>query len=468
MGSNSPVASAGARARAPEGACSLSHTRVADVLDALARSAGAKAGFADAVPAASNSPVHVVYGGAHLYSEDSAAKLAKIARAAMDTWGRDDATFAKCVGLRDAALAGELARRVREKLEREAVEKTCIDFEDGYGPRSDDDEDADAIRAASALAAATLAGRARPIVGIRIKSLAGATARRAVRTLDLFMTTLLRTTKGALLEGFTVTLPKVGSAAEVTALVELSSTLESTLGIAEGRIGIELMVETPRALVDAEGRMALPSFVAAARGRCVAAHLGAYDLTASLGVTAGEQRLDHPACDLARLLMQMSLAGTGVDVVDGATTVLPIARHRETPDAPLTDAQRAINAGDVTTAWELHATSVTRALSLGIYQGWDLHPAQLPARYGAVYSFFLAERTPMAARLRGFVAKATQATRSGRVFDDAATGQGLVNFFVRGFACGALSDDDVRATGLTLEELRDRSFERIVAARSGR
>jgi hypothetical protein len=53
------------------------------------------------------------------------------------------------------------------------------------------------------------------------------------------------------------------------------------------------------------------------------------------------------------------------------------------------------------------------------------------------------------------------------VFDDAATGQGLLNFFVRGVACGALGDDDVRATGLTLEELRARSFARIVAARSG-
>jgi citrate lyase beta subunit len=242
--------------------------------------------------------------------------------------------------------------------------------------------------------------------------------------------------------------------------------LETTLGI-DGRIGIELMVETPRALVDETGRMALPALVEAAGGRCVAAHLGAYDLTASLGVTAGEQRLDHPACDAARLLMQLALAGTGVDVVDGATTVLPIARHRETPHAPLSDAQRAINAGDVQTAWALHATAVRRALELGIYQGWDLHPAQLPARYGAVYAFFLAERTAMAARLRGFVAKATQAMRSGQIFDDAATGQGLLNFFVRGFACGALGEDDLRATGLSLDELHARSFARIVAARSG-
>lgn len=415
------------------------------------------------MPLASDVPVHVVYGGAHLYREDYATKLGKLARAAMDTWGNDDAVFAKSIGLRDAALAGELARRVREKLAREAVEKTCIDFEDGYGPRSDAEEDADAVRAARALGAVPSI-HARPVVGIRIKALASATAARAVRTLDLFLTALARTTNGALPPGFTVTLPKVAVAAEVTALADLLDTLEDTLGLP--KIGIELMVEAPRALLDAEGRMALPSLVAASRGRCVAAHLGAYDLTASVGVTAGEQRLDHPACDLARLLMQLSLAGTGVDVVDGATTVLPVARHRETPEAPLTEAQRAINAGDVVSAWSLHAAAITHALSLGIYQGWDLHPAQLPARYGAVYAFFLTERTAMTARLRGFVAKATQATRSGQIFDDAATGQGLLNFFVRGFACGALTDEDVRATGLSPRELTERSFAKIVASRS--
>jgi len=417
---------------------------------------------------AERAPVHVVYGGAHLYRADSPAKLAKLARASMDTWGRDDEAFARLMGVKDGAVKGfasELARRVREKLDRDPVEKTCIDFEDGYGPRSDDEEDAEAVRAAGELARAPRTQG--PVIGIRIKALSGLTARRAVRTLDLFLTALAGATGGALPHGFTVTLPKVTRPAEVAALATLLGTLEKALGLSGEKIGIELMVETPRALVDPSGRMALPALVAAAGGRCVAAHLGAYDLTASMGVTAGEQRLDHPACDAARMLMQLSLAGTGVVVVDGATTFLPIARHREAPDAPLTDAQRAINMGDVQGAWALHAAAVTRALALGIYQGWDLHPAQLPARHGAVFAFFLAERAAMAARLKAFVAKATQATRSGQVFDDAATGQGLLEFFVRGVACGALGEDDVRATSLSLEELRARSFARIVAARSG-
>jgi citrate lyase beta subunit len=210
------------------------------------------------------------------------------------------------------------------------------------------------------------------------------------------------------------------------------------------------MIETPRALLDAEGRVALPALVAAGRGRCTAVHLGAYDLTASLGVTAGEQRLDHPACESARVLMQLALAGTGVEVVDGATTRLPTGKE---PDA-------------VHAAWALHARGIRSALALGIHQGWDLHPAQLPARYGAVYAFFLGDRAAMTARLRAFVEKATKATLSGQVFDDAATGQGLLEHFVRGAACGALSAEDVAATGLTLDEMRARSFARIVEARA--
>ena len=447
----------------PHASSTLSASQVNELLGALAR------GDASESAAESNelAPVHVVYGGAHLYRADSPAKLAKLARAAMETWGKDDATFARLMGMSDVAakgLAFELGKRVREKLDRDPVEKTCIDFEDGYGPRSDDEEDAEAVRTAGELARAPRAPR--PHIGIRIKALAGPTAHRGARTLDLFLTTLARANGGTVPAGFTVTLPKVTRPAEVAALAALLGLLEKALGLTE-RIGIELMIETPRALVDDVGRVALPSLVSAADRRCVAAHLGAYDLTASMGVTAGEQRLDHPACDAARQLMQLALAGTGVDVVDGATTLLPIATHRETPDAPLTDAQRAINLEDVHTAWTLHATAVRRALSVGIYQGWDLHPAQLPARYGAVFAFFLAERAPMAARLKAFVAKATQATRSGQVFDDAATGQGLLNFFVRGVACGALGDDDVRATGLSLDELRARSFARIVLARSG-
>lgn len=408
-------------------------------------------------------PVHVLYGGAHLFRADTPDKLGRIARSSMATYAEDAAAFGKAVGVDDPALAVLVAARVEAKLEHEPVEAMCIDFEDGYGVRPDDDEDGDAVRTGEALAALPAGA---PVVGIRVKPISGATGRRCARTLDLFVTAFARASAGKLRPGFTVTLPKVERPAEVTTFVELLDMLEDAAGLRRGVVGLELMIESPRALVDDTGRIALGALVEAAGGRCVAVHLGAYDLTAAMGVAATDQRLDHPLCDHARVLMQLALAGSGVAVVDGATTTLPIPPHAPRPDAPLGDAERAANARAVLDAWSLHARNVRRALDVGIHEGWDLHPSQLPARYGAVFASYLAQRAAMGERLRDFVGRATRATRTGQVFDDAATGQGLVNFFLRGLACGALDEADLRATGLTEDELRSRSFARIVAARA--
>ncbi len=54
----------------------------------------------------------------------------------------------------------------------------------------------------------------------------------------------------------------------------------------------------------------------------------------------------------------------------------------------------------------------------------------------------------------------------GDVFDDAATGQGLLNFFLRGVNCGALTEADAAAAGLTLDEFRGRSFLHILKNRA--
>jgi hypothetical protein len=101
----------------------------------------------------------------------------------------------------------------------------------------------------------------------------------------------------------------------------------------------------------------------------------------------------------------------------------------------------------------------------GYYQGWDLHPAQLPVRYAAMYAFFLEGLADASRRLNNFIERAAQASLVGNTFDDAATGQGLLNFFLRGLACGALTEAEVLATGITLDELRSRSFAHIVANR---
>jgi citrate lyase beta subunit len=408
----------------------------------------AKLGDSSAPRALTARPVHVVYGGAHLFKAGTIEKLGERARSAMEQWAGDAATFGRAVGITDTKLAETVIARVRDKLARRPVEAMCIDFEDGYGPRANDEEDAEAVRAASELARTTAPETA---IGIRIKALSGATVTRAIRTLDLFVTTFARATGGRLRDGFTVTLPKVTRPEEVTALATLLAQLESSLGARS--IGIELMIESPQALVNTHG-LAIPALVEAAAGRAVAVHLGAYDLTAELGVTASDQRLDHPYCDLARMLLQLSVAGTPIGVSDGATTRLPIAPKDASPEA---------SAAAVREAWALHASNVRHAIDLGIFQGWDLHPAQLPARYGALFGYFLQEREAMTSRLRSFITHATQASRVGQVFDDAATGQGLMSFFARGLACGALDTSDVAATTLSPAEL-ELSFADIVGA----
>ena len=382
-------------------------------------------------------PAHVLYGGAHLFGEGTPAKLAALARKAMAEHGADDARFAELVGA-NTSIASELAARVRAKLAQRAIEAMCIDFEDGYGQRSGAEEDEHADRASSELArlARATATTARPSVGIRIKALSGATHARGLRTLERFVITLARAAGGVLPSDFTVTLPKVSAPAQVSDLARVLDELESSLAIARGTIGIELMIETPRALYDDRGALALPAMIEATGGRGRAVHLGAYDLTASLGVVGLAQTLDHPACDHARTLMTMATAGTGIAVVDGATNTLPLGER-----------------ADVEHGWRVHAEHVTRALGFGIYEGWDLHPAQLPARYGALFAFFLQSKADVGRRLFGFLDNAARATRVGAAFDDAATGRGLVAFFQRGLACGALDEGDLAAAGISPEML---------------
>src|SRR6476659_3002301 len=144
---------------------------------------------------------------------------------------------------------------------------------------------------------------------------------------------------------------------------------------------------------------------------------------------------------------------------------MPIPPHRASASHQLTDVELAENREAVHRAWKVHFDDVTHSLVHGYYQGWDLHPAQLPTRYAAVFAFFLTSRPAATARIRNFVDKAAQATRIGDVFDDAATGQGLLNFFARGVSSGAITADEARETGLTLEEIQGRSFLKIVASR---
>jgi citrate lyase beta subunit len=410
----------------------------------------------------SRQPVHTVYGGAHLFKADTAKRLGALALRALEEYAPSPLDLARAAGLRED-LAETIHARVLDRLRREPVEDFRADFEDGYGNRPDAEEDGHAEAVAHEMAKGVADGTLPPFIGIRIKPFNEELRDRSFRTLDLFLTTLIRETGGRLPDNFVVTLPKVTIPEQSTALADLFDLLEPALGLSAGALRLEIMIETPQAILN------LPPLAEAARDRCVAAHFGTYDYTAGCNITAEHQTMTHPVCDFAKHMMQVAYAGTGLWLSDGATNVLPVPPHRATKDGPpLTPAQEEENRATVHRAWRLHAEHVRHSLIGGFYQGWDLHPAQLVTRYAALYAFFLEGLDAASGRLRNFVQKAAQATLVGEVFDDAATGQGLLNYFLRAVNCGAITEEEaLKRSGLTLEELRGRSFVKILKNRRG-
>ena len=445
-------------------------------------------------------PVHTLYGGAHLYKSESAGKLGALALRSLDQFAPDFITFAKAINLpgsdelpdgaektaelssridkdsdsirqsnKPAWLAHTIYKRVLEKLNREPVEDFRIDFEDGYGNRPDAEEDGDAESAAREVAAGLSAKTISPFIGIRIKPFTEELRQRSVRTMDIFISTLLEASGGNLPNNFVVTLPKVVIPEQVSALADLYDIMELKLGLNPGALKFEIMIETTQAIINARGESNLPLMLDAARGRCIAAHFGTYDYTASCSITAAHQHMTHPACDFARHMMQVAFGGTGIWLSDGATNIMPVAPHRATKDGPaLTAEQVEENRITVHRAWKLHYDHIQHSLENAYYQGWDLHPAQLPTRYAAVYSFFLQSLDAASERLSNFVEKAAKATLVGDVFDDAATGQGLLNYFLRAINCGAITEEEAtRLTSLSVAELRTGSFVKILKGRLG-
>jgi hypothetical protein len=443
-------------------------------------------------------PVHTVYGGAHLFKSDSAGRLGALARRSLDQFAPDFLSFARAIQLpgaeelpdsleddgglmakleanpdgvrqknKAAWLAHSIYNRVNEKLRREPVEDFRIDFEDGYGNRPDVEEDGHAASAAAEVAVGILADTLPPFIGIRIKPFTEELRQRSMRTLDIFVSTLLEKSGGKLPENFVVTLPKITIPEQVEALSDIFDVLEKSNGLAAGSLKMEMMIETTQSIIDARGEINLPLLLAGASGRCVAAHFGTYDYTASCSITAAHQHMMHPACDFAKHMMQVSFSGTGIWLSDGATNIMPVAPHRFTEGGPpLTAEQIAENRAVVHRAWKLHYDHIQHSLVGAFYQGWDLHPAQLPTRYAAIYSFFLESLDAASERLKNFVEKAAKATLVGDVFDDAATGQGLLNYFLRASNCGALTEKEaVDLSGLTVAELRSGSFVKILKSR---
>jgi hypothetical protein len=397
-------------------------------------------------------PVHVIYGGAHLFKYDTPQKLGKIALASLREYAPSAQDLASALGFKGSNdLIQNVYGRTELKLETEPVEDLRIDFEDGYGVRPDADEDQHAENSAVELARSLTERTCPPFIGIRTKSFAPATRSRADRTLTLFFSKLLESTNGRLPGQFVVTLPKVSSPAEVADLADRIAAIETLNKLANRSIMIEVMIETPSSIFDREGKVAMPAIVQAAQGRCRSAHFGAFDYTAALGISAKHQSLRHPACEFARNIMLSTLVPLGVRVVDSVTTEIPAPPHR---GDRLSGQQKLENRDTVHRTWKTHFDNVIYSMSNGFYQSWDLHPNQLVARFAAVNYFYLDNFEEQAKRLKNYVESASQATLTGTAFDDAASARGVVNFFLRGLNCGALSNREVEnATGLKRAQL---------------
>ena len=437
-------------------------------------------------------PVHTVYGGANLFKSDTCLKLGEIALENLQTYAPNFVELAKVLKFdgyqylphsekeiqtltekldrlpeeerkkEKAWLAYSVYNKIVKKLQTEAVEDFRIDFEDGFGNRPNDEEDATAVNAANEVAIGMQYKTLSPFIGIRIKPFTEDLKYRGVRTLDIFLSTLLSKTGGKLPENFVVMLPKVTIPEQMTAIVRLFEILEKENNLEPGTLKMETMVEATQIIMDEEGRNPLMRIIKASEGRCIAAHFGTYDYTASAGITAKYQTMAHPVCDFAHHMTKVALGGTGIFLSDGATNIMPVAPHR---GENLTYEQETENHESVHNAWRIGFGHTMHSLIKGLYQGWDLNPAQLPMRYAATYNFFLSSYEDAVFRLKTFVERAAISTLTKDVFDDAATGQGLLNFFLKAMNCGAITEVEALATGLTLEEIRSRSFYRILEGR---
>ena len=392
-----------------------------DLIGRLDRAlAGADAALAASYPGdrGVRQPVHTVYVPGDRYSDKTVAQWSAESGQALAEFGGSAAEVARAFDL-SPDLADQIYDRVTAKLAAEPIEDLRIDFEDGYGVRPDEDEDAAVVAAARALAATVRDGSAAPFHGIRIKSFEAPTRHRGLRTLDLFLGELVR--EGGLGDGLVITLPKVTSVEQVTAMVTALDALEAVHGIAAGSLRFEIQVETPQAILGSDGTALIARMIAAGAGRVTGLHYGTYDYSASLGVAAAHQSMEHAVADHAKDVMQVAAAGTGVFVSDGSTNVLPVG----SPDS-------------VRAAWRLHSRLVSRSLARGIYQGWDLHPAQLPSRYIATYAFFREGLEVASARLRAYAHGGDSS-----YLDEPATAAALAAFVLRGVECGAVAADEV-------------------------
>ena len=392
-------------------------------------------------------PLHTVYGGAHLFKADTARRLGERALSALEEHGAP-AEFGAAFGLDvDAALARTIRDRVAAKLggSRSRISASTSRTGTAIGPmpkrmvtprRRPPKWRADIAKACCHRASASGSSRS------------AASRGRAIRTLDRFVTTLA-SEAGQMPTNFVVTLPKITDAEQVSALVDRLEGLERKLDLPAGTLRLELMIETTESVLGPRGECAIPGLVEAARRRCRGAHFGTYDYTASCQITAAHQHMTHPACDFAKHMMQVALASTGVWLSTAPPTCCrSVTRRRCAPRGAC-----------------MGRTCASRSSAASIRAGTFIQHS-FPASTQPC-TFFLEGLDAASTRLRNFVDKAAQATVVGEVFDDAATGQGLLNYFLRALSSGAITEaEGVERSGLTIEELRSRPFAAILRGKN--
>ena len=269
-----------------------------------------------------------------------------------------------------------LRDRVLAKLDTEPIEDLRIDFEDGYGRAPTPSEDARgpggrrrpcALAGAPAVRWACAASRSRR-----------RPAARAIRTLDLSSWTR---SGRAPHRSFVVTLPKVSAVEQVEAMVALCATAGGGARPAGPAAVRAADRDTAGGARARRHRRRGPDDPRRARAAASACTTAPTTTARRCGIAAAYQT--HGAS--GGRLRQGGDAGRG-------------RRHRRTAvaTAPPTCC-RSARPTTVHAAWQLHARLVRRSLERGFYQGWDLHPAQLPTRFGATYAFFR-DGAPAAAR----------------------------------------------------------------------
>ncbi|SNT07879.1 DUF6986 family protein [Rhodococcoides kyotonense] len=302
---------------------------------------------------------------------------------------------------------------VRSVLASAPIQDLRLDFEDGYGWRSDDDEDRHARHAGQTLAALAADSSGPSWLGIRSKGLAPHERRRGIRTLELVLDAA-----GGVPAGFVFTVPKLRAAEQVTAVVALCEEIERAHGLPVGVLRFELQIESPQAIVGSDGTATLARALRLAHGRCTSMHYGTYDYSAACGITSAQQSLAHPVADHAKNVILAAAAQTGVWVSDGSTQVVPTG----TPS-------------DVEAAIQRHHGLVTRSLERGFYQGWDMHPGHLATRWAATFAFFRQAMPTAASRVAAYLAR-----QDSGVMDEPATAQALAGVLVRGLDSGAVTE----------------------------